>query len=181
MLSRFLLIIAGLFAGMWLRDANGTIYDIGYAAFAVVSLLLAVATTPPTNDGDARARLSEAFQKWLLAWHRTNGVSERERPAAEEALRHATSSMAIVGNGAVVKSLRRAVERGLAPRQVAQLALDVRRQLRSGGVALRVDDLEPLLAAPAPRAAASVGADNGRGDGARAIASAGAGPTSFII
>ena len=181
MLSRFLLILAGLFAGMWLRDANGTIYDIGYAAFALVSLLLAVATSPPTNDGDARARLAEAFQKWLLAWHRLSAASERERPAAQESLGEATGAMAIVGNGAVVKSLRRAVEHGLSPRGVAQLALDVRRQLRSGGAALRVDDLEPLLAAPAPRAAASIGAENGRGDATRATASAGARPTSFIL
>ena len=174
MLSHFFLILAGLFAGLWLRDPNGSFYDVGFPVLALVSLLFAFATAPPSIDRDAKGRLADAFRQWLDAWYRLRTTSERELPAVEEALRQATQTIAINANSIVVKSLRRAMEQELSPAAVAQLTLDVRRNLRSGGVTLRVGDLEPLVAPPpqpaTPVAVASV----------RRSTPANASPASFL-
>jgi hypothetical protein len=174
MLSRGFLLLAGIFTGLWLRDPNGTLYDVGFPALALVSLLVAFATTPPSIDRDVRNRVADAFGQWLDAWYRLRTASESERPAVEDALRIATQRITIDASEVVLRSLRRAAEQELSTAAVAQLTLDVRRNLRSGGVTLRASDVESLVARePTPTATVRVA-------NVRRSTSASASPASFL-
>jgi hypothetical protein len=146
MLSRFFLILAGLFAGMWLRDASGTLFNLGFPALSLVSPLFAVAAAPTTIDRDARGRLEEAGRQWLDTWHRLRSAPDKDRVAAEQELTSAAHMIALTANDRVVKSLQSAMQQDLSPAAVAQLVLDMRRSLRRASVTLRPADLEALLA-----------------------------------
>ena len=156
MLSRFFLILAGLFAGLWLNDSSGTLFNIAFPALSLVALLFAVAAAPPSIDRDARARLEDAYRQWLDAWLALRGSSGQDRTAAESALASARHRIALMGSDRVVKSLQVAASKDLTPAAVADLLMDMRRSLRRAGVTVRPADLEALLApgneAPAARA-----------------------------
>ena len=145
MRSRFFLILAGLFAGMWLSNGSGTVFNVGLPALFLVALLFAVAAAPTTIEGDAKQRLEEACRQWLDAWHRLRSAPDRERVAAEQELKSAAHMIALTANDRVVKSLQTAIQQDLSPAAVAQLVLDMRRNLRRAGITLRAADLETLL------------------------------------
>lgn len=146
MFSRFFLILAGLFAGMWLNNGSGTLLNVGFPALSLVSLLFAVAAAPTTIDTVARVRLEEACRQWLDAWHRLRSAPDKERAAAEQELKSAAHMIALTANDRVIKSLQAAMQQDLSPAAVAQLVLDMRRNLRRAGMTLRPADLEALLA-----------------------------------
>ena len=54
MLSKLFLVLAGLLAGMWLRDATGTLFGVGLPLLALLALILAVAADRrgmPSGEG----------------------------------------------------------------------------------------------------------------------------------
>lgn len=145
MLSRIFLILAGLFAGLWLRDGSGTLFTLGFPALSLLALLFAVAATPPSLDRDARGRLEEAFRNWLDAWHRLRTAPDKDRFAVEQALTSAAHAILVTANDRVVKSLLAAMNQQSSPDAVAQLVLDMRRSLRRAGMSVRAEDLAALL------------------------------------
>ncbi len=149
MFSRILLILSGVFAGMWLHDGSTTLFELGVPWLALLALLLAVAAEPRRVDAHANARLEQGYRDWLDAWHRWRSSPDRERAIAEEALESATHMLTLVANERIVRSLQAARAQALTAGAVAQLVIDMRRTLRSGGVLLTPADLEALLS-PVP-------------------------------
>ncbi|SRR6266496_845047 len=145
MLSKLFLVLAGLLAGMWLRDATGTLFGVGLPLLALLALILAVAADRPARP-DSMARMEEAFRQWLDAWSRLQIAPETERASAEQALASAAHMIVVTANDRVVKSLQAATERELSAAAVAQLVLDMRRNLRRAGLTLRPADVEVFLA-----------------------------------
>jgi len=146
MFSRILLVLAGVFAGMWVRDGRTTLFDLGVPWLALLALLLAIAAEPRVVDVQAKARLEQAYRDWLDAWRRSRTAApERERALSED-LESATHMIALTANERIVKSLQHAREQDLSAPAVAQLVLDMRRSLRTGGVMLKTADLEAFLA-----------------------------------
>jgi hypothetical protein len=151
MLSNLFLILAGVLTGMWLRDANVALAYAWLPWLALLAFVLAVATQPHATEADSRVHLEEACHRWLDAWQRLGTVSERERAGAEEAMASAAHAIALTANDRVLKSLQVARERDLNVAAVAQLVLDMRRNLRRAGLTIRPAVLEALLAMPQRR------------------------------
>jgi hypothetical protein len=141
---------------------------VGYPALALLSLVCAAATARPTLDPEAAGRLADAFRQWLDAWEGLHTPGERDRAAAEQALASATHAITLTANYRVLRSLKAARAQDLSAGSVAQLLIEMRRNLRRPGI-LRAADLEVLLA-PRPRGL------NGRGAAAPAATS----PASFL-
>jgi hypothetical protein len=154
MLSKTFLILAGVLAGMWLREANVALASGWLPWLALLAFVLAIATEPHATAADSRMRLEEACHRWLDAWQRLGTLPERERAGAEDAMASAAHAIALTANDRVLKSLQAAREQDLSVAAVAQLALDMRRNLRRAGLTVRAADLEALLARPRRRATA---------------------------
>jgi len=168
MLSKLFLILAGLFAGMWLRDANVTLSDAWLPWLALLAFVLAIVAPPRATEAGSAMRLEEACRHWLDAWQRLRTMPERERTGAEDAMASAAHAIALTANDRVLKSLQVARERDLSVAAVAQLLLDMRRNLRRAGLTIRPAHLGALLA---PRR---------RGTSAPAAAPDTATPPSFL-
>jgi hypothetical protein len=164
MLTKALLILAGLFAGIWLRDTSGALFGLGLPVLSLLTLILAITANRPLSN-DSTARIEEAFRKWLDAWSHLCTVSESDRPSVEREMASAAHMILVTANDSVVKSLQAASEQEFNTAAVSRLVLDMRRSLRHAGFMLRPSDVESLLAqtsnatsarATVPRPAASI-------------------------
>ena len=143
MLSRFLLILAGLFTGLWLRGADGFLAEIGLPALALLALILAVATGPRSSGGRSRERLEEQCGDWLDAWHRLRSIPGDGR--AEAMLRSATHRLLLSAPDRVIRSLRAAEQTGYEPDAVADLLVEMRRATGRVTVLLRREQIREML------------------------------------
>lgn len=144
MLSRFLLILAGLFVGLWLRGAEGFLTEIGLPSLALLALILAVVAAPRATVGESRQRLEAVFGDWLDAWHAWRSSGDA---TAEAAFRSATHRVLLSAPDRVIRSLQAAERQNWAPGAVAELLVEMRRGTGRVTVTLRPEQVEELLGA----------------------------------
>lgn len=147
MLSRFLLILAGLFTGLWLRGAEGFLAEIGLPSLALLALILAVAAGPRATVGERRVRLEAVFGDWLDAWSRARHARGEDALIADEGLRAASHRVMLTAPDRVVRSMQAAADAGYSPAAVAQLVMEMRRGTGRVSVTLRPEQLEQMLRA----------------------------------
>lgn len=147
-MSRFFLILAGVFVGLWLRSGDGALSEIGLPALALLALILAVAGAPGAAGADAKMRMEDAYRQWLDAWQQQRTAPERERTAADRAFAAASHALTLAANDRVLKELQTAARQDFSVSAVANLLLEMRRSIGRPGLMLRSADLEHLLAAP---------------------------------
>jgi hypothetical protein len=145
MLSRVLLVVAGVFGGLWLQPTSVGLNAEWLPWLALLTLALATFAAPRPVGGDDRARTEESYRHWLDAWLRLRLAQDHERPAAQRALSAAGNAVLLAAPDRVIKSMQAATNDDLAPAAVARLVLDMRRSLRRAGLSVRSEDLEGLL------------------------------------
>ena len=148
MMTRFLLLLSGLMAGLWLRPLDLAASPDVMLLLAVGALLAALVTTPRGDADDRHVRAEEAYRGWLDAWRHMHTASDADRADAVAALAAAGDRVLLLASDRVVRALRAASDARFATPVVAQLVLDMRRGLRRAGMSVRSADLEALLASP---------------------------------
>jgi hypothetical protein len=144
-LSRFFLILAGLFVGLWLRGGDGALSEIGFPALALLALILAVAGAPSAGATHAKARLEDVYRQWLDAWQHRRTAADHEVAEAETAFASASHALALTANDRIIKALQTASQQDFSDSAVAALLVEMRRSIGRPSLTIRPADLERLF------------------------------------
>lgn len=153
--SRFLVIAAGLVAAIWLRGGADLVSEVGLPFLALLAAVLAIIVATGDRRTDARTGLVDAYGSWLNAWQAARSLSVAKFSSENEELAAATRSLALLAPDRIVKALLAAERSGFATGAVAHLIIEMRRSLGHPSLTLRPAELERLLGEPAGSAPAT--------------------------